>query len=97
MVLPEKKIENEIKGFLNDCNAFWLKTLGGSVPVGTPDILACLDGRFIGIEVKRLKGGRLTKIQRYKLQQIANNGGVAVVATSVADVKEALDKEGVRY
>lgn len=52
-----------------------------------PDVTACLpNGRFLGCEVKRPKGGRLRYEQALTLQQILNTGGLIVVARSVDDV-----------
>ena len=69
----------------------WLTTQGWCVKVinankrGTPDLLACIDGRLVAVEVKR-PGGRLSKIQEAQLQNIRDAGGIAIVATSVDDV-----------
>lgn len=60
---------------------------------GCPDVLCCLDGRFIGIEVKRL-GGKATEKQLSALDAIRRAGGVAFVATSIEDVERALKAEG---
>jgi hypothetical protein len=58
-------------------------------PAGTPDILACWPGGlFMGIEVK-LPGNTATPIQQATLQIIRDAGGLAVVAYSVEDVREA--------
>jgi hypothetical protein len=60
---------------------------------GCPDVLCCLGGRFVGIEVKR-GGGIATDKQLSALDAIRRAGGVAFVATSVADVERALKAEG---
>ena len=46
---------------------------------GTPDILACVNGHFIGIECKA-DNGRLSELQRLKLKAIQNSGGIGIVA-----------------
>ncbi len=64
-------------------------------PPGTADILGCLsDGRFLGIEVKRPRGGRLSDVQRAWLDTVNRQGGLAFVATSPLAVYEALTAEG---
>lgn len=85
-MLPEKKVETEIKNYLISLNAYFIKTIGGSVPAGTPDILACVNGRFVGIEVKRPKGGRVTELQKHHLRRIQNANGLAFVASSKQEV-----------
>lgn len=95
MVLPEKQVENEIKRYLDDIGAYHIKTLGGSVPAGTPDILACVNGVFVAIEVKKPKGGVVSALQKSKLKKIRKAGGVGMVSKSVEEVKEVLRGEKV--
>ncbi|MGX7091211.1 VRR-NUC domain-containing protein [Hutsoniella sourekii] len=91
-MLPEKKVENAIKRYLDSLGAYWIKTLGGSVPAGTPDIIACVNGRFVAIEVKRPEGGTVSELQKHKIKMVNNAGGVAFVATSVEEVREELSR-----
>jgi len=95
MILPEKQVENEIKRYLDNIGAYHIKTLGGSVPAGTPDILACVNGVFVAIEVKKPKGGVVSALQKSKLKKIRKAGGVSMVAKSVEEVKEVLRGEKV--
>lgn len=95
MILPEKQVENEIKHYLDNIGAYHIKTLGGSVPAGTPDILACVNGVFVAIEVKKPKGGVVSALQKSKLKKIRKAGGVSMVAKSVEEVKEVLRGEKV--
>lgn len=71
--------------------AYHLKTHGdGYQRPGVPDLLFCLDGTFIGIEIKHRKPGesiehmlsRVTEVQRRELASIRESGGVASVAWS---------------
>lgn len=93
---PEKRVENKIKKYLDSLNAYYLKVHGSAFqPSGTPDILACVNGRFVGIEVKKPKGGKISALQRHKIKHIQNAGGVAFVARSVNDVKQELSKNNI--
>jgi len=47
---------------------------------GTPDILACVGGRFVGIELKKDDKSPPDKLQQHKLKKIASAGGVSIVA-----------------
>lgn len=60
---------------------------------GCPDILCCLGGRFVGIEVKR-EGGKPTEAQLLALDAVRKAGGLAFVARSVREVEVALKAEG---
>jgi len=55
-----------------------------------PDILLCLNGEFIGLEVKS-DTGRPTKIQLAQMQRIRAAGGTAEIVTSIEDVKDILE------
>lgn len=61
----EKNFENKIKGFLKDHGCWFLKYWGGAAYTksGIPDILACCEGFFLGIEVKRKMTFGLVSIQ----------------------------------
>lgn len=90
---PEKKIENNIKKYLDSIGAYYVKIHGSAfMPSGTPDILACFNRRFIGIEVKKKDGGVVSDLQKHKIKQIKKAGGIAFVADSVEEVKRQFKK-----
>jgi Holliday junction resolvase len=74
----------------------YLKTLGYFRKVmvannsGTPDIVGCIGGRFIAIEVKA-KTGKVTELQKHNIKLIQDSGGLALIAYSLNDVIEFLD------
>ena len=72
-------------------NCFCWKTHGG--PYGTagiPDIIACVDGRFFGFEVKT-EDGKPTKLQEATIRKILAAGGTALVVRSVNEVRTAIN------
>jgi hypothetical protein len=58
---------------------------------GIPDLLICLWGLFIGVEVKQ-PGGRLRPLQRVVLHEIFKAGGVAAVVETVEQAESLLSK-----
>ena len=90
MTQSEKRIENQIKKWLEK-QGYWFMKVHGSMyqKSGVPDIVACVNGTFVGIEVKR-PGGIIAPLQTYNIEQIRKNGGVAFVAYSVEEVQEEL-------
>lgn len=92
--LKEKAVENKIKKWLKDKN-YWFFKVHGSIfqPSGIPDVLACINGKFIAIEVKRSKGGIVSPLQKAQIEKIKENGGIAGVASSMEEFLEIL-KEG---
>jgi hypothetical protein len=88
----EGDITRGVVDYLALIGAWSLKVHGhlGQRP-GVPDVLACLRGRFVGIEVKR-PGGRLSPRQIDELAAIVQAGGVALVADDVDQVIAALQR-----
>lgn len=75
----EKNFENKIKKYLDSIGAWYVKYHGNAFSAnGTPDLLCCVNGVFMAIEVKASKG-KPSKIQLYKIEQINKAGGVAFV------------------
>ena len=91
---PEKKVENQIKRYLDKLGAYHVKIHGSAyMPAGTADLLACVKGRFVAIEVKKPKGGVVSPLQNLKIKQVINAGGISFVARSVEDVKKVFKEE----
>ena len=76
----EKQFENKIKKYLKDHGAYFLKYWAGAqfTKSGVPDILACVNGYFVGIEVKA-QNGKPSELQLYNIQRIRKAGGFAYV------------------
>lgn len=84
----EKKVENQIKKYLDSIGAFHVKIHGSAfMPAGLPDILASVNGRFVAIEVKKPKGGIVSELQKFKIREIQDSGGIAFVANGLDVVK----------
>lgn len=79
MATPESKVKAKIHALLKKHNAYAVNYIGGiSANNGTPDILACHNGRFIGIEAKAGKN-KPTDLQTLNLKRIDEAGGLALV------------------
>ena len=63
-------------------------------PAGTPDIIGMINGRFVGIECKRAKGGKVLKSQEDCERNIKRGNGLYIIARSVEDVQDALTSAG---
>lgn len=76
----EKNFENKVKKFLKDNGCWILKYWGGAAFTrsGIPDLLVCCKGRFIGVELKAVKG-RPSDLQIYNLKEIDRSGGYGVL------------------
>lgn len=78
--MTEKAFENKIKAYLKTLPRTWFfKHWGGGLaPAGIPDIIACVNGRFVGIEVKA-DNGRPSPLQVDKIACINDSGGYGVI------------------
>lgn len=75
----EKNFENKIKAYLKSIGAYFIKTHGDRFSrVGTPDIIACVKGYFVAVEVKA-ENGKPSDLQLYHLEQIRKAGGYGTV------------------
>ena len=75
----EKTFENKIKKFLEENGAWYVKFFANSyTKSGIPDILACVNGYFVGIEVKA-QNGKPSELQLYNIRKIRKAGGFAMV------------------
>lgn len=92
----EKVVVNNIRDYIKEDypTSVVIKIHGGMFQAaGIPDLICCINGQFVGIEVKLPgKEKNLTKIQQHWIDLIKKAGGVAFMATSVEQVKEMLDK-----
>lgn len=90
----EKNFENRIKKFLKEQGCWHVKFFANAfTKSGIPDILACVNGRFVAIEVKA-EDGRPSPLQLYNIEAIKKCGGVAVIVkpSQFDELKELLIK-----
>ena len=75
----EKMFENKIKRYLKERGCYRVKYHGNYYSEnGTPDILACVNGYFLAIEVKAPEG-KASELQLTKIADIRKAGGFAYV------------------
>lgn len=94
--MAESDIVRSIQRYLKTVpRCFFWKEHGGMYgTAGIPDIIACIDGRFFGFEVKT-ETGRATGLQVATIRKIREAGGTAVVVRSVTEVKAVLAEAGI--
>jgi len=85
--MKEQDIQRKIIKYLEANGAYVVKVVSATKS-GIPDILACIKGEFIAIEVKTPKTiNNVSKLQKYNLAAIEVAGGKAIVAKSLEDIK----------
>jgi len=88
----EKDIVSAVLRYLRTVTScFAWKQHGGQFgTAGLPDIIACINGRFVAFEVKT-PAGKLTKLQESTIQRIRNAKGEAFKVTSVDEVRQIVE------
>ena len=77
--IKEKWVKQQVVKMLKDRGAYYFYPVAsGYMSIGVPDIVACVDGCFIGIECKAGKG-KPTLLQLDNLKRIEASGGFSVV------------------
>jgi len=79
MTTPEKKIKDKVRKLLTESGVYnFMPATHGYGRSGVPDIIACINGKFLAIETKAGKG-TTTALQKRELDLIRKSGGVAMV------------------
>jgi len=93
---PERKVKAQVRRVLEELGAYYVMPVtGGYGNSGAPDFLACLKGKFIGIECKA-GGNKPTALQEKNLKMIGQSGGVPLVIdeSNVGALKSLLNETG---
>ena len=79
MPQKEKPFETKIRKFLEAEGCYCFKVWGGGYQqAGIPDLLICVNGYFVAVEVKGDRG-KPSELQLYNIGKINEAGGVGLV------------------
>lgn len=90
---PEKVFEKKVREWLHsqhispsgapitpDQKGWYFKVWGGGYQVaGIPDLIMCVNGKFVAVELKSDKG-KATPLQIHNIKSINQSNGLAIVA-----------------
>tara|TARA_R110000751_G_C13572492_1_gene458802 strand:+ start:76 stop:441 length:366 start_codon:yes stop_codon:yes gene_type:complete len=77
--VTEKWVKQQVVKTLKSLGAYYFYPVAnGYMSVGIPDIVACYQGVFIGVECKA-NGNTPTVLQQKNLEAITKNGGLAFI------------------
>ena len=90
----EQDIQTSIMNYISSIGGLPLKfnNIGIYAKAGVSDIIACIKGRFVAIEVKR-SGKKPTQLQENFIKAVNTVGGLAFWADNLQDVKDIIKKE----
>jgi Holliday junction resolvase len=90
---PEGKVKKEVIAYLNERGAYYfMPVTGGYGRSGVPDIVACLNGKFVGLECKA-GDNQPTALQVKNLKAIRSAGGLSFCVNSVKVLREQLEND----
>ncbi len=92
--MKESLVQGKIRAYLITEGWFVVKLINTSKP-GMPDLMAIKDGKVVFFEVKRM-GGVVSKLQKYIIDCINDNGVGAHLVRSVEQVKQIINGELLR-
>ena len=81
MKKEESKFREKVRAFLLTLDRSWFTSIQQVAIRGTPDFIACINGRFVALELKKKGGGRLAPLQTHNLNEIHKTSGIALVVT----------------
>jgi hypothetical protein len=88
----ERDVKRKAKVILDSINVYWFMPVQiGYGRAGVPDLIICLDGKFVAIETK-FGANKPTLAQAAELDRIRAAGGVAFVVNerNIDQLKDAL-------
>ena len=87
----EQEIQDKIMDYIKSIGGLPVKfnNIGIYAKAGVSDILACIRGRFVAIEVKK-PGNKPSALQENFINAINSIGGFAFWADNLEDVKDKL-------
>jgi Holliday junction resolvase len=82
---PEGRVKNLVKKALDAAGVYYFMPVSNGMGVmGVPDIICCVEGRFLAIECKAGKG-QTTPLQDRAIELIRRNKGTAFVVRDTPD------------
>ena len=89
--MTEQQIQTKIIKYLKSIGAHVINTTVVH-PIGTADLICCLNGLFYAFEVKKDAKSKVSPLQVYQIERVEKAGGKAFVVWSVDMVKNTLER-----
>ena len=92
MGTPESDYKERLRQYLTSRGIYWTNIQGGfGVAPGAPDMILCVDGRFVAFESKTYQG-HLSDDQIIQKGKIEANGGLYFVTKTLKQAEDILDQ-----
>ena len=94
--MTEKTFQTKLIKLIEKNNGYVVKFNASAISkIGVPDLLACINGKFVGLEVKK-ENGKPSEIQLWNIEQIKKSGGIAMVVkpSDYENIEKLIEKLG---
>ena len=92
--MTEQAIQKKIITYIEKTLNGYVANISVASKSGTPDLLACIDGAFYGIEVKKpTTMHTVSKLQEHHLNLIRKSGGKAYAVSSVEQLEQYINPQ----
>ena len=90
--MTETQLKNKIlRAIKQRWPDIWVRKISDMWHSGLPDLLMCVRGRFVAVELK-VSTNKATHLQEWELKCIREAGGVGVICRSVDEVMQVLEE-----
>lgn len=78
--MTETQFKQEVQEYLNENNIYHIKYWGGGrfTKAGVPDLLCCINGRFVAVELK-VNDNKASMLQEFNIKKIKMSGGIGMI------------------
>lgn len=93
-MITEAVFKKRLMAKLKKIPLSWWESVNQVSVIGTPDILGCVNSKFVAIECKRNNKSKISPMQKIKLENINRCKGLALLATpeNEADVLAQIER-----
>lgn len=77
----ETKFKEKIRPILEALPNTWVVKIQQQAIRGTPDLILCIRGKFVALELKRCTKSKPDRLQEYTLNKIIDAGGIGLVVS----------------
>ena len=90
----ESKEQKDVIDWVMGIPDVWLVKFTATVfsKKGIPDLILCIRGRFVGIEMKRPKGGVRSPLQKREREKILKSGGICEFCETAEKAKTLIQE-----
>lgn len=90
--MKESQLQRKCIEYLKQKDIYYINKYGdGWSAKGCPDLICCINGRFVTFELK-VGNGKMKPDQRIHKRRIERNGGMHHVPYSIEEFKHLIDK-----